>query len=75
MKKANCPECGREITVENYGIEDFTNHDGATLDCCYRDCQQTLLIEDGEIKDLHKAIHEKDPRWPEDGEGTGYIEY
>ena len=65
-----CPECdGMNAFTSITEIED-ANH--STADCVH--CKALLIIQEGMAYEFHKRMHSKDPRWPEDGAGTGYVE-
>ncbi len=70
----NCPNCKVEISGEKYGLTDkeMQGIDHCTLNC-YQ-CNSLLLIDNGELKDFHKTIHEECEAWPADGKGTGHLE-
>jgi hypothetical protein len=59
---------------------------GCTTNC--PQCGEMLIIPAGQFKighlgvprdvhmpKFHKYLHQQDPAWPEDGAGTGYVEF
>lgn len=38
-------------------------------------CGKLLLVNNLVVRDFHQAIHETNPSWPVDGQGTSYIEF
>jgi hypothetical protein len=68
---AVCPVCNGEFSFLD--VTTLNEVRGATCDCSR--CGVLLLItQDLEVVEFHKYIHSRDPRWPKDGKGTGYIE-
>jgi uncharacterized protein YbaR (Trm112 family) len=68
----NCPVCKESLEPAKYGIDYWHEGEGATLDCYH--CNAILLIRNGIPVDFHKTLHEEDSRWPENGNGTAYVE-
>ena len=66
--------CGAEVTKEQNPAVPYTveETDGCTCDC--PKCWTLLLIRHGKALDFHMSIHALDPRWPENGENTGFVE-
>lgn len=64
-----CRNCGKSFRVPC--LRDQRQGDGSTTDCPH--CGELLIIKKGKTKKFHKWMHEADPRWPKDGEGTGCI--
>ena len=39
------------------------------------ECNSLLVFWEGETRNFHETLHElNDGEWPEDGDGTGYVE-
>jgi hypothetical protein len=68
----NCPVCGHPIQPNMWGLKSFDQIKSATANCPVKDC--LLLIQGGQVKGFHATLHQEDPSWPKDGQGTGYIE-
>ena len=69
-----CPCCSNALDSKKYGLDSWNDAPlSATLDC-YK-CAALLLFEDRLLKDFHKEMHKEDPRWPEDGSGTGFVAF
>ena len=66
-----CPSCNKDIDPSKYGIENWSEGNDATMDCYH--CGQLLLVREGHLKDFHQTLHAEDDRWPEDGNGTGWV--
>lgn len=65
-----CPLCGGTIATIAISAEQMS---GATFDC--QRCGAELLDDpEAGVVELHAFIHSKDPAWPADGEGTGYVD-
>jgi len=64
-----CPDCDESYQYL-YSLEE---REGCTADCL--NCGSLLVFWEGETKNFHKHLNRKtDGLWPEDGEGTGYVE-
>ena len=78
--------CGHSW-VRRYPTWDIWHLSHATSDC--RVCGELLIIPSEQFSDpyssnypfhvhmplFHKYLHAQDERWPEDGSGTGYVEF
>ena len=64
-----CPYCN-----EAYGIPySPERREGATMDCA--ECDSLIVFWEGKTRKFHETLHElNDGEWPEDGDGTGYVE-
>ena len=64
-----CPDCKK-----TYGIPFSPEYrEIATTNCM--ECNSLLVFWEGETRNFHETLHElNDGEWPEDGDGTGYVE-
>jgi ssDNA-binding Zn-finger/Zn-ribbon topoisomerase 1 len=65
-----CIKCNQDIVKAT--AEVMKEYEGATADCPH--CGALLIIKEGKFLDFHEYIHSENPKWPKDGERTGYIE-
>lgn len=70
-------DCGHILTPsDDWPL--LSHLEGATVDC--PECGQLLIFKTDTEKfelralDFHKYLHSKNPEWPAEGEGTGYVE-
>ena len=69
MYQTTCPDCKEPFQLA-YSPE---RREGCTADC--PNCGSLLVFWEGETKNFHKHLNrETDGLWPEDGEGTGFVE-
>ena len=67
--QTTCPDCKEPFQLA-YSPE---RREGCTADC--PNCGSLLVFWEGETKNFHKTMHElNNGEWPEDGEGTGFVE-
>lgn len=67
--ETTCPDCKEPFQLK-YSPE---RREGCTADC--PNCGSLLVFWDGETKNFHEHLNrETDGLWPEDGEGTGFVE-
>lgn len=64
-----CPECKKRFRV--IGVKSHRQADNSTCDCFY--CGALLLIVNGKARNFHREMHKDYPKWPRDGQGTGWI--
>lgn len=63
-------ECGHVLKMP-YSLEEML---GATVDCTV--CGKLLMLQVALVKgvDFHKELNRRNPDWPADGAGTGWVE-
>jgi len=66
----NCPNCTNQFKFTDETT--LEQAEGCTMDC--PNCSSVLIVNNGQVLDFHKFLHEKDSRWPADGKGTGFLE-
>ena len=66
-----CPNCGKEFGIEVDNEEEFW---GSCFECPRCDLELLANRETKTVKDFHRALHERDPHWPIDGRGTGFLD-
>ena len=69
-----CPCCKKKFKLKDIRNKgDLQKWNGATADCIH--CGNILVIDKCKFKPFHKWLNKKNPSWPSDGKGTGYIEF
>jgi len=61
-----CPVCDQEFEIL---VKDIPST--ASLNC--GKCGASLIIEEGVVYPFHEKLHEKDCRWPADGNNTDSV--
>ncbi len=72
MLKLTCSECSNDIKITSREVHEASEIEGCTFDCAH--CGALLVMNQGEVKSLHKMLSVECPGWPADGAGTGFIE-
>jgi hypothetical protein len=62
----NCLSCCVKLEIDAEYVK------SASVDCC--ECGFMMLIEENKVYDFHKKVHENCSEWPENGEGTGFVD-
>ena len=67
-----CPKCDVDLLPDTYGLDNWSDGEGATLDCI--SCKGLLIIDNGVVCDFHKTLNASNQEWPADGNGTGFVD-
>ena len=67
-----CTSCEKDFFFHE-GKLTFNEINEISTDCPH--CDTLLLIRKNRVWPFHNKLHEENPKWPKDGQGTDFLEY